>query len=902
MANQNTVQQYSFSTGEVMPGIRNRKDWARSDSAIAKGLNGTVQPSGAFRKRPGMRYLNDCLHDDKPITQVTFEFSKSQVYELEFGDYVMRFYTGRGMILNSDGTPYVLETPYSAQQATEFTFAQERDAMFFAHQDMPLKVLTRYAHNRWVWSNVFKGEEEGGEARVSAPETLRWYDNASDGHNGFEYAVTAYKIVEGTPQESVGGYPTITSDPATVDFIPEVPTDDINSIVMWIEKYRPSHGHLPGFPADPAIAETFDLSGIVEDGDPSNPYYLHPKIFAVWKLKYPSARYSIRYEYYSATSTRERWRWYWGIYSAGSPPPYPPAQNALWYAYYGQFNSASSSAAFYPYDAIYNGFTDALVLNGTFSAGPMSTWFMLEIALNWINNNEVSVAGWTRDSLYSGIIEFVEKYNESSAAKIFNHIAWPAVDGAEGYYVYRRPMDADDKRFYLIGTITEAAVTDFIDENVSETIPTAISPPGSAVDFDTPDNYPALVTFYQQRLILACTRNKPTTLWGSRTGIYTDFVVKPGDVAGAYEFKMASQQSNPLEWVIPLYTLVALTSGGDFVSTVGGAMNESNVNFNQKSYNGCSDVKPIIVGDSGIYVPLNQQTINAMAYSYEKDGFSHQNILFQAQHFSKNKRVIQIAYQRDPINLIWALFNDGTLASCTYIPQQDFLAWARHETAGAVKSINVVPTEYGNDELYLVVEREKGDGTRKQCLEVLEDMRPYGPTPDAENSFFVDCGLSGAFATPAKEITGLDHLEGREVAVLADNGVERGHIVFNGSITLKYPATHVHVGLPYEFVLKTLKFDSATIGTLRNTRSSVHKCIVEVEDARELLYSACGGEENELIVHYVDDFNEPQLQSGDYEILMKGVDSRGAYLQFRSVNPVPCTVCSLVLELRHGDS
>lgn len=89
MANRNTAVQLSFSTGEVMRGIWNRKDWARNDAAAAICLNGTIQPTGSFRKRPGIRFLNECLHDDRPITQVTFEFSKDQVYNLEFGDYVM---------------------------------------------------------------------------------------------------------------------------------------------------------------------------------------------------------------------------------------------------------------------------------------------------------------------------------------------------------------------------------------------------------------------------------------------------------------------------------------------------------------------------------------------------------------------------------------------------------------------------------------------------------------------------------------------------------------------------------------------------------------------------------------------------------------------------------------------
>ena len=52
--------------------------------------------------------------------------------------------------------------------------------------------------------------------------------------------------------------------------------------------------------------------------------------------------------------------------------------------------------------------------------------------------------------------------------------------------------------------------------------------------------------------------------------------------------------------------------------------------------------------------------------------------------------------------------------------------------------------------------------------------------------------------------TGLSHLEGRDVAVLADGNVIHGLTVENGKITLKHPASVVHVGLPYRAELETL--------------------------------------------------------------------------------------------------
>lgn len=880
MSGPNTAIQYSFSTGVVSPGVRGRKDWQRIDSAIAVGLNGVITPTGAFRKRPGMRFVNACLHDNKPITQVTFEFSREQVYELEFGDYLVRFYSNGGLVTNSSGVPYIISSPYSAQQATEFTCAQERDALFVAHWDKPLKRLVRYGHTNWVWEDVFT---DASTARLPSPTTLTWYDNASNGHNGYEYAVTAYRMVSGTPQESISP-PTLLSDPSSVDSINETPQATIQSCITWIKRYKAGYGHLAGFPTYP---EEFDLSDVTEDAQPTSGQYLHPKVFAIFKKMYPGAYYGYRNFYYSEGAGGERWRIHWAIYG-----PNPASEtDYLWNVYYGQISSGSFNLENFH---IYQEFADRV-------AAYNYTWIMLTQAYDWINANAVSSNGQTMSSVYGAITSFIATYNQNHSAKISNHVAWPAVAGANGYYVYRRPINTQDKKFYLIADINNGALH-YLEPDVTQTIPNPKTPIEGINQFTTPDSYPALCTFYQQRLVLGCTKAKPTTLFGSRTGIYTDFSINASDLASGYEFKMASQQSNPLKWILPLYTLAVLTSGGDFISTVTGAMNAANVNFNQKSYNGCSTVKPIIVGDNALYVPVSQQTINSMTYSYEKDGFAHVNILFHAQHYAKDRKIVGLSYQRDPINLIWALLDDGTLLSCTYIPQQDFVSWTEHYTEGKVKSINSVPNSEGYDDLYLVVERTLGNGTKKQYLEMLDDVRPYGKTPDAENAFFVDCGLSGKFEAPKTVITGLGHLEGLVVAVLADGSVLDDRKVMNGSIMLDQPAYMVHAGLPYRCHMKTLKFDLVNQGTLRNTRSQINECVAELEDTRELRYSANGGDWNDLTVHDADELGIPKLQNGDFELRMRGRNSRGAYVEFESKAPVPCTIVSIVAEVSHGDS
>lgn len=888
MATRNTVIKYSFATGEVMPGIENRRDWDRNDAAIAKGLNGTILPSGGFRKRPGTRFIDECMHHDKPITNVTFRFSQDQIYLLEFGDYRMRVYHDHGQVLDKNDRPYEIETPYSAEQIAEADYAQEKDTIVFAHWDKPVKRLTRYGHADWRWSDLFREEDEGGQ-RLQSPDSVDWYDDASNGHNGFEYAVTAYKIVAGTPQESIN-YSTITSDPADISFIPEAPNNNIASCLMWRDKYKERAKDVPTIP------DVFDLRGVTHDQmgphvpDVGGYGYsrLNQRVFNVMKLRYPSAVYAGT-RYYSVPLPGGLREWAWTL-SDG-------AYNRLFQQYYlvttSNNNPADSSLyqEWRPYVAAYN-----------------YTSVMIKIATDWINNGIVSAEGKTGPGIYKEIMDFIEDYNERNSQKIHNHIKWPRVAGASGYYVYRRSMEGQDRNFYNVATVTNA--TDWLDEDVSETPVGERTPITGENSFTDPDNYPSLVTFYQQRLVLGATKSKPTTIFGSRTGIYTDFTINPSDISSGYEFKMASNSSDPLEAIIPLETLVVLTAGGDFISTVAGAMNASNVNFNQKSYNGSSDVLPIIVNDSGLYVPVGQQAIHTMTYAYEKNGFKHDNMLFHAQHLTRQKRVIGLAHQRDPINLVWAVLDDGTFLSSLFIPEQGFVSWTRHETDGLVKSINIVPRN-GIDEMWMVVQRTTGSGAVKQYLEVLEDIRPFGNVPEGEKAFFVDSGLSGVFEPEAAIISGLSHLEGLEVAVLADDSVQAGFnfdgsatlkIVKNGSIALDTPARIVHVGLPYKMEMETLRLELVDEPTLRDTRSQIAQCIVDVEDTRELIVSSCGGEPGELIVHEADELGKPKLQTGDYEFSPRAESARKAYMTFSSPNPVPCTINNIVVEIERGDN
>lgn len=92
-----------------------------------------------------------------------------------------------------------------------------------------------------------------------------------------------------------------------------------------------------------------------------------------------------------------------------------------------------------------------------------------------------------------------------------------------------------------------------------------------------------------------------------------------------------------------------------------------------------------------------------------------------------------------------------------------------------------------------------------------------------------------SLSTPVTTISGLNHLEGMEVAILADGSVAPNQIVVNNSITLPNSASAVVIGLPFIAQLQTLYLDAPVPGgTMQGKRKTISAVTVRVEASRGL--------------------------------------------------------------------
>lgn len=89
--------------------------------------------------------------------------------------------------------------------------------------------------------------------------------------------------------------------------------------------------------------------------------------------------------------------------------------------------------------------------------------------------------------------------------------------------------------------------------------------------------------------------------------------------------------------------------------------------------------------------------------------------------------------------------------------------------------------------------------------ELLLTVEPTTWVPETDKAYtFPFTEGDWSLTTPVSTISGLDHLEGEPVAILADGSVVDGQVVTDGMVSLEEPATKIIIGLSYTCRGKTL--------------------------------------------------------------------------------------------------
>jgi hypothetical protein len=280
--------------------------------------------------------------------------------------------------------------------------------------------------------------------------------------------------------------------------------------------------------------------------------------------------------------------------------------------------------------------------------------------------------------------------------------------------------------------------------------------------------------------------------------------------------------------------------------------------------------------------------VRDLKYDFGSDSYRGSDCTIMASHLFEEFRITGWTYQQHPDSIVWVVREDGVLLGLTYQAEHEIFAWHRHETQGRFREVCAVP-DLREDALFAEVER---DG-----VFYLEVLAPTYIGGDYSRAVFLDSAL--VYDRPGQPVThlsGLGHLEGRTVGILAGGAVHPPRVVKNGEIALESPAEVVIVGLPFTSDLETMPLEMAgpegvSVGRKKQV-SEVSFIFRESVGAR----AGLSFDRLETIKWRTDEpyGQGPRPFSGLKNVVVPGLAEPQVTVCLRSDEPTPLTVLALM--------
>ncbi len=845
------VAQRSFAGGEIAPPLYARTDISKYHTSARTLLNMFVQKQGSVTNRSGTEFICAVKDSSKTVRLIEFIFNNTQTYVLEFGDGYIRFIKDGVQLESSPGVPYEIVSPYLEADLMELRFIQSADVITIAHPDYAPRDLSRTGDTAWTLETIVFGASIGSVANLSATGGVAGGPTY--------YAVTAVDQVtgeEGLP--TFFTYAGFEPDPTTPVVLTWDPLTGADRYIVYRSTDGSSYEQIAGSGGTPTTisdntwvddTESVTLLSPITNDSQTAVGEARNDVIAGGVDKPYNDIFTIK-GYHSQTIT--------------CPTPDYNVMRTRLHGYYKRDAEARVYAGVL-YDTYLPGTGDVSQLNMTWSATmtvPDNGYAALQI-----------------DIVPEVILQFA--MSEGAASSIAATVEFTAA----GWDVIERSV---------VGT----GFTD--DGSPGDPLST---PPLARPLFDAVNKYPTAVTIYQQRKLYADTNEQPEFVYASRTGAYKNFLISnPLQDDDAVTWSQAGRQVNSVKHMIDLGRLIVFTLGGE-MSVEGdeaGILRPDAINPRQISYNGSDRLPPLPINNSAVYVQARQTIVRDLT-PINVGQYESTDLTVAASHMFMGYALEDWAYSKTPHSILWVVRNDGTLLGLTYIREEEMLGWHRHQTDGTIERVCVVP-EGDEDRLYMVVARTVGGNTvryiERMATRFFETL---------EESYFVDCGLSYVGA-PATVFSGLGHLEGRNVAVLADGVVVNNPndpdkpilTVTGGSVTLAVAASEVHIGLPYVCDFQTLDIDKVQ-DSFKDRKMLINKVVLFVEKSTGFYVGAKEPSTPTSIEGLYEHVPVVPFQLGDDLLITEDVDinitndwNSNGRVFVRQIDPLPLTILAAI--------
>jgi len=325
--------------------------------------------------------------------------------------------------------------------------------------------------------------------------------------------------------------------------------------------------------------------------------------------------------------------------------------------------------------------------------------------------------------------------------------------------------------------------------------------------------WPGYCTFFESRLWFAGLKSRPQTITASKTNDFYNLSTGTGLADEGIYDTLDTDQINPIVNIFPGRQIQIFTEGGEFSNTAKPITPSDSSWTRHTNYGSTEGVRNELLDGSTLFMDRSGRNLREFIYNFGEDGYTATSASTLAYDIISNPIDITAVRgtSKDISNLVLLVNDDGTMAAFNTLRVEEVAGWTRWVTQGTFKSIESV-----YDDLYFLVQRAGGYYLEK-----------------AVDDLYTDSSIIAGAGGPT--ITGLNHLEGQVVQILADNSVMESKTVVGGQVTTERTFTQVKVGLGYNAEIDPLPISpNVGDGSSVNREKRILKSTYRVYETQEM--------------------------------------------------------------------
>lgn len=164
--------------------------------------------------------------------------------------------------------------------------------------------------------------------------------------------------------------------------------------------------------------------------------------------------------------------------------------------------------------------------------------------------------------------------------------------------------------------------------------------------------------------------------------------------ASSFSVTLNSGQRNAIQWIATKDRILIGTSGGEWrmEGHTSKPLTPANFDLKPQSVWGSKDMQPLVLHEAVLFVDFVGKKLREMIYDGNQERYTSPDVLKLAEHLTRSGGITTMAYQKSPNSIIWATLANGDLISCTYVREQDVIAWAIHPLPQGAEADAATPT------------------------------------------------------------------------------------------------------------------------------------------------------------------------------------------------------------------